>query len=113
MSTKILDIAQVEQAVLRGFASARAAAAAKYRQVGERDACGFGWVTVYDVRSNSKIGKMLAEHGFRKAYGGGLQLWDPAKYPTQSVSVKESGAIAMATELESVGLTAFAGSRLD
>ncbi len=43
----------------------------------------------------------------------GLQLWDPAQYPTQSVSVKEAGASALAAELQAVGLTAYAGSRLD
>jgi hypothetical protein len=87
MNTKDLDLTQVEQAVLRGFSAAKQAAADMHARVGERDACGFSWVTVFDVRSNSKVGKLLAEHGFRKAYGGGLQLWDPSKHPTQSVSV--------------------------
>ena len=113
MTTLTLDLTQVEQAVLRGFGAAREAAAAAHARIGERDACGFAWVTVFDVRSNSKLGKMLAEHGFRKAYGGGLQLWDPSKHPTQSVSVLEAGASAMAAELKAAGLTAYAGSRLD
>ena len=113
MNTKDLDLTQVEQAVLRGFAAARKAAAEKHAVVGERDACGFSWCTVFDVRSNSKVGKLLANYGFRKAYGGGLQLWDPSKHPTQSVSVLEAGASAMAAELKAAGLTAYAGSRLD
>lgn len=113
MTTLTLDLTQVEQAVLRGFGAAKSAAADMHARVGERDACGFAWVTVFDVRSNSKAGKLLAAYGFRKAYGGGLQLWDPSKYPTQSISVLEAGASAMAAELKSIGLTAYAGSRLD
>ena len=113
MNTKDLDLAVVEQAIQRGLVAARQAAAEKHQQVGERDACGFAFVTVFDVRSNSKLGKLLANYNFRKAYGGGLQLWDPSKHPTQSVSVLEAGASAMARELKAVGLTAYAGSRLD
>jgi hypothetical protein len=33
-------------------------------------ACGFAWVNVYQVRSNSKMGKALSEVGFRKGYSG-------------------------------------------
>lgn len=113
MTTMTLDLRTVESAVHRGFEAAKAAATLMHKRVGERDACGFAWVTVYDVRSNSKLGKLLANYGFRKAYTGGLQLWDPSKHPTQSVSVLEAGASAMAEELKSVGLTAYAGSKLD
>jgi hypothetical protein len=111
--TTTLDLNTVEVAVIRGLTAARKAAADMHSKIGERDACGFAWVTVFDVRSNSKVGKLLAEHGFRKAYNGGLQLWDPSKHPTQSVSVLEAGASAMAKELVAAGLTAYAGSRLD
>jgi len=113
MNTKDLDLVQVEAAIQRGLAAAKVAAEQTYQQVGERDACGFGWVTVFGVRSNSKLGKLLANYNFRKAYPAGLQLWDPGQTPTQSVSVKEAGACAMAAELKAVGLTAYAGSRLD
>ena len=112
--TKVeLDLTVVENAIQKGLVAAKAAAANKHREVGERDACGFAFVTVYDVRCNSKVGKLLANYGFRKAYGGGLQLWDPSKHPTQSVSVLAAGADAMARELKAIGLTAYAGSRLD
>ena len=113
MKTVDLDLNVVEAAVQKGLVAARAAASEKHKEVGERDACGFAWCTVYDVRCNSKVGKLLANYGFRKAYGGGLQLWDPSKHPTQSVSVLEAGADAMARELKAIGLTAYAGSRLD
>ena len=116
MELKATELKQdfVEQVLAKALAVSKLAAANMYRQVGERDACGFGWVTVYDVRSNSKLGKWLASVGFRKAYNGGLQLWDPAGYPTQSVSVKEAGAYAYAEVLvNELGLKAYGGSRLD
>ena len=85
-----------------------------YQKIGERDACGFGWVDVYVDRTNSKQAKELIKAGFRKDYKPKcLSFWDPAKIPTQSVSVKEAGAEALATYLQSLGLKAYAGSRLD
>lgn len=103
----------IKKAVIEGIEAAKAAAAEAYEVIGERDACGFAWVTVFGVRSNSKVGKLLAEFGFSKAYNGGLQLWDPSRHPTQSVSVLEAGASAMAKVLQEAGLRAYSGSRLD
>jgi len=81
---------------------------------GDRDACGFAWVNVYDVRSNSKAGKILAQAGFRKAYGGGLQLWNPSGNGTQCITAKEEGARAYADILKAAGIDkAYAGSRMD
>ena len=85
-----------------------------YQQVGERDACGFGWVEVYVDRTNSKQAKELIAAGFRKDYKPKcLSMWDPAGVPTQSISVKEVGAEAYAKYLQGLGLKAYAGSRLD
>jgi len=85
-----------------------------YAKVGERDACGFGWVEVYVDRTNSKQAKELIAAGFRKDYKPKcLSMWDPAGVPTQSVSVKEAGAQAYAEYLRALGLKAYAGSRLD
>jgi hypothetical protein len=85
-----------------------------YAKVGERDACGFGWVDVYVDRTNSKQAKELIAAGFRKDYKPKcLSMWDPAGVPTQSISVKEAGAHAYATYLQALGLKAYAGSRLD
>ena len=81
---------------------------------GDRDACGFAWVNVYDVRSNSKVGKALAAVGFKKAYGGGLQLWNPSGSWTQCITAKEEGARAYADVLKAAGIEkAYAGSRMD
>jgi len=97
-----------------GKALAEQAGLAMYQKVGERDACGFGWVEVYVDRTNSKQAKELLKAGFRKDYKPKcLSMWDPAGIPTQSISVKEAGAYAYADYLTQLGLKAYAGSRLD
>ena len=97
-----------------GKALAEAAGQAMYAKIGERDACGFGWVEVYVDRTNSKQAKELIKAGFRKDYKPKcLSMWDPAGIPTQSISVKEAGAQALATYLQGLGLTAYGCSRLD
>ncbi len=84
-------------------------------RLGGRDqyACGFAWVTVYE-RGNTKLGRALIEAGFRKAYGGGLQLWNPSGMMVQNVDTLEAGAEAAAEFLtDSLGVKFYAGSRLD
>ena len=96
---------------------AAADAAAKFFQekLGGRDqyACGFAWVDVYKVRSNSKLGKALQAVGFRKSYTKSLQLWNPAKFGCQNIDTLEEGARAYAAVLKKHGIEAYAGSRLD
>jgi len=93
---------------------AEAAGLEMYAKVGERDACGFGWVEVYVDRTNSAQAKELIAAGFRKDYKPKcLSMWDPAGVPTQSISVKEAGAEAYAEYLTKLGLRAYAGSRMD
>jgi hypothetical protein len=71
-------------------------------------------VDVYVDRTNSKQAQELIKAGFRKDYKPRcLSMWDPAGVPTQSVSVKEAGAYAYANYLNTLGLKAYAGSRLD
>ena len=111
---KAIDLVNAEQVLLQARSEAEVAAQEKHDVIGERDCCGFAWVSVYDVRSNSKLGKLLQAHGFSRAYNGGLQLWNPSKYPTQSISVLEAGAYAYANVLcVELGLKAYGGSRLD
>jgi hypothetical protein len=97
-------------------AAQKAAQAFADKHMGGRDggACGFAWVTVHSVRSNSKMGKALGEVGFRKAYGGGLQLWNKW-WPGQSIDAAEHGATAYASVMkEELGLESiYSGSRLD
>jgi len=111
MSKDTLDI--VAMAVEAGRAIAAKATQDFLAQYGDRDACGFAWVTVYE-KGSTKMGRALLKNGFRKAYGGGLQMWNPSGSFTQSISAKEQGADAMAKFLrEHLGVTAYAGSRMD
>jgi len=80
---------------------------------GEPVMCGFAWVDV-KTRSNSKLGKLLQENGFRKSYRSGvLTLWDPSNHHGQSVDVKVKGAIAYAQHLTDNGIPCEWGSRFD
>ena len=102
------------QEIQKGKALAESAGLAMYQRIGERDACGFGWVEVYVDRTNSKQAQELIKAGFRKDYKPKcLTMWDPAGVPTQSISVKEAGAEAYATYLQALGLKAYGCSRLD
>ena len=82
---------------------------------GDRGPCGFAWVNVWGVRSNSKLGKWLQAAGFRKDYTGALCLWNPGKAAAQSIDVLEAGAYAYAEVLKAkLGLDkVYAGSRMD
>jgi hypothetical protein len=115
MTAKDFNLEAVQDACNEAAQQARTAAKVAYGVVGERDACGFAWVNVYGVRSNSKLGKALQSFGFRKDYTGSLQLWNPSGHGTQSISVKEAGAYAYAEVLkQKLGLEkVYAGSRMD
>ena len=105
----------VQDACNEAAMQARTAAKAFHAKHGDRDCCGFAWVNVYGVRSNSKLGKWLQAAGFRKDYTGSLQLWNPSGHITQSISVKEAGAEAYADVLRAkLGLDkVYSGSRMD
>jgi len=82
---------------------------------GDRDCCGFAWVTIYDVKLSTKLGKHLVKLGFSKAYGGGIQLWNPSKNYTQALTAKEKGAEAYAEVMRKAfpNMKIYAGSRMD
>tara|TARA_R110002020_G_scaffold206595_1_gene411927 strand:- start:329 stop:673 length:345 start_codon:yes stop_codon:yes gene_type:complete len=82
-------------------------------QYGEPMYCGFAGVVIYDVRSNSKIGKQLQEIGFRKHYPKGLYLNNPSNHHGQSMDCKEEGASAYAKIFRDAGLKAYMTSRPD
>ena len=105
----------VQDATNEAAQQARTAAKAFYQQHGDRGACGFAWVNIYGVRSNSKLGQWLKAAGFRKDYTGALTLWNPSQAAVQSVDVLEAGADAYAKVIkERLGLDkVYAGSRLD
>ena len=115
MTTATFNLEAVQDACNEAGIQARTAAKEFLAKYGDRDACGFAWVEVYGVRSNSKLGKALASQGFSKSYTGALQLWNPSKAAVQSISVLEAGAEAYAKVLrEKLGLErCYTGSRLD
>jgi hypothetical protein len=115
MTAVAFNVEAVQEACNEAALAAQTAAQVAYVQIGERDACGFAWVNVYGVRSNSKLGKALISFGFRKDYTGSLQIWNPSGHNTQSISVKEAGAYAYAEVLKTkLGLDkVYAGSRMD
>ena len=97
-----------------GKVFAEQAGQAMYAKIGERDACGFGWVEVYVDRTNSKQAKELIAAGFRKDYKPKcLSMWNPGGLGVQNIDIKEAGANVLAEHLRNLGLKAYAGSRLD
>ena len=100
--------------IKQGLPLAQAAGRDMYARIGERDACGFGWVEVYVDRTNSKQAKELIAAGFKKDYQPKcLSFWNPGDLPVQNIDIKEAGADAMAVYLRGLGLTAYSCSRLD
>jgi hypothetical protein len=114
--TATIETVKIQMAHVRALAEAQGAAKAfSEKYFGGRDGgpCGFAWVNVYKVRKNSKLGKALAEVGFRKSYDGSFQLWNKW-WPGQSVDAAEHGAVAYAKVMqEELGLDFYSGSRLD
>lgn len=109
---------EAEAGVLVAVEAAKAAA---YRATqdflsvnGDRDCCGFAWVTVY-TDGRSQVGRSLMKAGFRKMYGQkGLQMWNPSGHCTQAMTAKEVGAEAAARVLrERLGVEACVKSRMD
>lgn len=85
-------------------------------QLGGQDqfACGFAWVEVPTAKGNTKLGRKLAELGFRKNYGRrGMMLWNPSGHGAQNVDTKLHGALAYARVLKQYGIEAVAYDRLD
>ena len=102
--TAIVEEAQVE---------ARRAAEAFHAQYGDRDCCGFAWTNIYGIKGNTRIGKMLKAAGVRQDYTKAFQIWNPSKFPTQSMNILEAGAQAAADVFRKYGFESFAGSRMD
>lgn len=103
----------VQAVVFEAIVTAQKATADFLAKHGDRDCCGFAWVTTYE-KGTSKLVRELKKVGFRKSYGGGYQLWNPSKSHTQSLSALEAGAEAAADLLtQKLGVKFYAGSRMD
>jgi hypothetical protein len=104
---------QIIEAVNAAFAAAQQASQQAMPMYDRRDACGFAWVTIRPATSS--LARYLAKIGAgRKAYGGGLMVWNPGKSMSQSITVVEEGAQAFAQVLrERLGVDVRADSRMD
>jgi hypothetical protein len=102
--------------VQAGKRLAEQASVAQFQKMGSKDgyACGFAWVDVYVDRTNSQQAKQLIAAGFKKDYKPKcVSMWNPGGMSVQNIDIKEAGAEAMATYLSTLGLRAYAGSRMD
>jgi hypothetical protein len=108
--------AEVADIVREAEEAAHLAAAYYFQEVlggVDQYACGFAWVDILGVRSNSKVGRALTKLGIRKSYTRSLQMWNPSRFGCQNVDTLEAGARAAAEVFKRYGFTAYAGSRLD
>jgi hypothetical protein len=108
-----MDIALIHS---EATAAAKKAAADMLAKIGgDRFACGFAWVSIYDVNLGSKVGKEFKRLGFTKGYGrrAPIELWNPSHSPVQNIDIKEAGARAYAEVFSRHGFKAYPNSRLD
>ena len=113
MTALTLTQEQVNAIVDEAMQEAAKAAREFHAKHGDRDACGFAWTNIYEVKGNTKLGKMLKAAGVRQDYTKAFQLWNPSKFPTQSLNILEAGADAAAQVFRKYGFKAYAGSRMD
>jgi hypothetical protein len=104
---------QVNSIVAEAQLAARQAALAALQRYGDRDACGFAWTSIYKVKGNTKLGKMLKAAGVRQTWDKTFQLWNPSGVGVQSMGILEEGARAAAEVFRQYGFEAYAGSRMD
>lgn len=79
----------------------------------DRGACGFAWVNIYEIKGNTKLGKMLKKAGIDQDYTKAFRVWNPSQFPCQNIDTLEAGARAYANVFQKYGFKAYAGSRLD
>ena len=110
----------LEAILAEAKAAAVAAANEMYEKIGgDRYACGFAWVDIYEydgkkIRANSKLGKALIANGVRKhEWKKCFDIWNPSDLNVQNIDIKEAGAEAYAKVLKGYGFEAYMGSRLD
>lgn len=108
---------QVTAIVNEAHTAARHAAEHYFQtQLGGRDQypCGFAWCDIYEIRGNTRLGKMLAAAGIQKnTYTRTHQVWNPSGLPVQNVNCLEAGANAAAAVFRKYGFTAHPGNRWD
>jgi len=117
MATLDYTAEQIKDIVAEAKAEASKAAEAYFqKELGGVDqyACGFGWLEIYGIRGNTKLGKAFKAAGVEKNYNGAFSIWNPSGHGAQNIDVKYEGARAAQKVFEKYGFTrAFACSRLD
>ena len=74
--------------------------------------CGFAWVLIRPSRG--PVVKYLKDNDLgHSAYGGGFQVYNPSRNPTQWMDAKIAGARAFANHLIAHGIKCTVESRLD
>lgn len=123
MPTTILNTLNLTAVLDEAFAAAEAKASEWLEKYGDRDCCGFAWVTIKPARG--PLVNALKAHPKARVHknygaGGGIQLWNPSGNPTQSMTPKEDGASAFVEVLrkhgitkETSGMEIWTGSRMD
>ena len=108
---------QVNAIVTEAFKAARKTAEHYFHstmQGRDQFPCGFAWVDIYEIRGNTKLGRMLAAAGVEKnTYTKTHQIWNPSGMPVQNVDCLLAGANEAAAVFRKYGFTAHAGSRWD
>ena len=104
---------QITEIVAEARRQARVAAEQALAQHGDRDACGFAWCSIYNIKGNTRLGKMLKAAGVRQSWDRSWEIWNPSGLSVQSVGVLEAGAYAAAGVFRQHGFEAYANSRLD
>ena len=92
--------------------AAKVASAAHLQLNGDRDACGFAWITITPARGPF-VAYLKSKGIGRKGCHGGWQIWNPSEAATQAITAKEVGAQAFANVLKRAGVKAYADSRMD
>ena len=87
--------------------------AQKYMSGQDGGLCGFAWVSIYDIKGNTRLGRAMKRVGIEQDYSRAFSIWNPSGLPVQSIDIKEAGAQAAAQYLRAFGFNAYAGSRLD
>ena len=104
--------ANIEMIVAEAFDAAKKAEADFRAEHGEPFYCGFAWVNV--TPGNCNLANYLKKKNLgEKAYGGGVDVWNPGGSGTQSMDIKEEGSRAFAEVLRKYGFKAYARSRAD
>ena len=85
-----MELSQIHE---EGIVAAQQATQDYLAKHGDRDCCGFAWVTCYE-KGTSKFVRELKKLGFRRSYSGGYELWNPSGSYTQCITAKEVGADA-------------------